>query len=341
MLWLLLACGGGRATQVLPDGEWSLHGEDIIGLLKVADERCSIGLWGPGFRTGEGAVDCQSFSDAGRIELLFSLELGAGTAIASAWTTPEMEHLVLPLGSRPGEHELSLTVDPQMPASSVVNTAMKSSATTLSASQVLWSHSVFRLEESGELVGEVFLPSGGPPELQLYSSRWMTRGRVKAALAEKGPDLWLSFDIMPALKAESGLLILNRATNRGVLPLSESPVPGEQSFELVDGTVSVQEREAAIASGMDAALLMEGAVMERLAQESFERAVAMNCPPWAQIEDHESSLAFGFEGYAVSTQKEGDDCVLSLEPRPIQLGRRLAIRVRPEGVESVARPLSF
>jgi hypothetical protein len=341
MLWLLLACWGGRATQALPDGVWSLEGEDITGLLQIIDDRCWIGLWGTGFRTGETAVDCQSFSEAGRIELLFSLEIGAGAASASAWTTPEMERLILPLGSRPGEHELSLTMRPQMPSSPRLNAAMKNSAVTLSASEVLWNHSVFRLEESGELVGEVFLPSDGPPELQLYSSRWMTRGRVKAALVEKGPDLWLSFDIMPALKAESGLLILNRATNKGVLPLSESPVPGEQSFELVDGAVSVQEREAAIASGMAAAVLLERAVMERLAQESFDRAVAMNCPPWAQIEDHESSLAFGFEGYAVSTQKEGENCVLSLEPRPIQLGRRLAIRVRPEGVESVARPLSF
>lgn len=341
MLWLLLACWGGKATQALPDGDWALQGDDVVGLLQVIDDDCWIGLWGTGFRTGETVAGCQSFLEAGRIELLFSLELGAGDASASAWTTPEMERLVLPLGSRPGEHELSLTIRPQMPSSPLLSAAQKNASATLAASKRLWSHSVFRLEESGELVGEVFLPSGGPPELQLYSSRWMTRGRVKATLVEKGPDLWLSFDLMPSLKEESGLLILNRATNKGVLPLFESPVPGEQSFVLVDRPVSAEEREVAIASSMESALLMEKAVTERLAQESFDRAVAMDCPSWTEIEEQQSGLAFGFEGYAVSTQKEGEDCVLSLEPRPVQLGRRLAIRVRSEGLESVARPLEF
>jgi len=341
MLWMLLACRMGTPTQALPEGEWALQGEELVGLLQVVGDRCWIGLWGPGFRTGETTVDCWSIVEDERIALSFSLEMGAGSASASAWTTPNLQRLVLPLGSRSGEHELNLTLVPGLPASPALNAAMARSETTLRASQALWERSVFRLEESGVLVGEVYLPAGAPPELQLYSKRWMTRGRVKATLVEKGPDLWLSFDLMPSLEAESGLLILNRATNQAVLPLSDRPIPGEQHFSLVDGPVSDEERASAIEIGMAHALQMERSVVEPIAQVVFSQALAQDCPAWAELETRDSSWALVLKGYAVSTHKDGPRCTLQIEPRPVQLGRRLGIRCSEEGLESVARPLAF
>jgi hypothetical protein len=341
MLWMLLACRIGTPAQAIPAGEWTLQGPDLAGILQVVENRCWIGLWGPGFRTGETAVDCWSIVEDERIVLGFSLEMGAGSASASAWTTPDLQQLVLPLGSRPGEHELNLTLTPGLPASPALNAAKARSEATLRASQALWERSVFRLEESGVLVGEVYLPAGGPPELQLYSKRWMTRGRVKASLVEKGPDLWLSFDLMPSLESESGLLILNRATNKAVLPLSDRPTPGEQHFSMVDGLVSAEERESAVETGMAEALKMERSVVEPIAQAVFSQAVAQGCPAWAELETLDSSWGLILKGYAVSTHREGSRCELRFEPRPIQLGRRLGIRRDGEGLESVARPLVF
>jgi hypothetical protein len=341
MLWTLLACRLSAPAQALPEGEWALQGESVMGLLQVLGDHCWIGVWGPGFRTGETTVDCWSFEEEDRISLGFQLEMGAGSASASAWIASDFQELVLPLGSRPGAHELKLSIRPGLPDSALLNEAMAHAAESLRASQELWKHSVFHLKASGKVVGEVFLPSDGPPELQLYSSRWMTRGRVKATLVEKGPDLWLSFDLMPALEAESGLLILNRATNQGVLPLSDRPVPGEQHFSCGEGAVLEADRADAMAVGLSEALRMERHVVEPAAQSAFVRALAQDCPTWAEFETQDSSWGLVFRGYAVSTHKDGANCSLSLEPRPVQLGRRLAVRVSSDGFESVVRPLVF
>jgi hypothetical protein len=342
MLWLLLACRGGLPAQALEQGEWTLQGEEVMGILQVVGKECNLGLWGPTYRTGEAAVGCQSFAEGDRIELLFYLEFGAGSASASAWTTREMKALTLPLGSRPGEHEIRLRLTPQLPSSTLLNAAMKRSAEGFAASKAMWDRSVFRIEDRGRLVGELFLPAERSAEIQLYGPGWMTRGRVKATLAEKGPDLWLSFEIMPSLDAESGLLLVNRATNQAVLPLSNRPLPGELSLQLKDGPVHPEERAAAEHAALAEGLEKEKGVMEAVAKWAQSQAKQKGCPTWAAMEEQEPELALSLRGYAVSTQKEEEDCVLRLDPRPIQHGRRLSIRVSGDGlVEAVERALVF
>ena len=342
MLFLLLACGGGLPAQAIDAGEWKLQGQEVEGILQVVGDRCFLGLWGPTFRTGETEVECQSFREGDRITLDFGLEFGAGSARASAWTTPAMEQLTLPLGSREGEYEVLLKLTKQLPSSEILNKAMQRSARGLAASKAMWDRSVFRIVDQGSLVGELYLPSERPPEIQLYSPWWMTRGRVTASLSERGPDLWLAFEIMPSLDAESGLVIVNRATNQLVFPLSDSPVPGEMRFGLEDGEVTPEERDAALVAALADGLEREKTVMEALAKQAQLLARRHDCPPWLTLQALEPELTAHWKGYSVRSEKDGGNCAIKMDARPVQHGRRLSIRVSGQGsVESKGRPLEF
>jgi len=342
MLLLLLACGGTSPTHALDPGEWTLQGEAVSGILQVVGDRCFIGIWGPSFRTGETEVECHSFREGERITLDFGLEFGAGAATATAWTTPEMEQLTLPLGSREGEYELVLRLTEQLPSSEVLNNAIKNAAEGLAASKSMWDRSVFRIVDDTRLVGELYLPTERPPEIQLYSPWWMTRGRVKATLTEKGPDLWLSFEIMPSLDAESGLVIINRATNQLVLPIADRPLPGEMRFQLEEGEVTQEMRDAAVASALREGLERERVVMEPLAKKTQRLAQSRNCPPWSVLQELEPEIATHWKGYSVRSEKEGGNCAIKMDARPAQQGRSLSIRVNKDGVvESTNRPFEF
>ena len=50
----------------------------------------------------------------------------------------------------------------------------------------------------------------------------------------EGPDLWLSFEVMPSFDGELGLLIVNRPRNRAVVPISGIPLPGEIRMRMTE-----------------------------------------------------------------------------------------------------------
>ena len=334
----LFACTAGPALQGMPTGEWVIEGDRYSGSLRVEERACSIELWGPTIQAGPGEVACESVREEAGYGVFFALEMGAGKASAYAQVDSGLTAFTLPLGSRQGDFEQRLRLVPGELAPSRREEARLGAARGLEESRAMWEQSVFQLRDDEDLVGELFFPSDGAPEIQLYSASSMTRGRVKTSLLEKGPDLWLSFEIMPSLKAEEGLVLVNRAENRLVFPMGETPLPGEISLELRGGPVSEVDRDQRVEAALEQGLSQERALTEPAVGALWAHLQNEGCRPWSEVAAEVVDLRLVLQGYAVEIQEETEGCRLLVEPRPVQQGRRLAFRVQSgEEIEVVER----
>ena len=341
MFWLLLGCFGGGG-QALEEGEWLLSGSRGHGFLQVSGPDCQLALWSDGLQTAGDSVSCTSNKESdGQVGLSFTVEMGAGSAFAYGVLSADRKRLRLPLGSRDGDFVWTLDVREGAAADADLESERASSNESLAQAQALWKDSVFRLKSGERLVGELFLPDEGAAQIQLYAPEWMTPSRVPATLAEKGPDLWMSFELMPSLDGEQGLVLLNRPTNTLVFPMSEQPTPGEIRLSLEQGDVSAEERAAAIELALAEGADREAGVGRQFLRLVHSDLVAAGCPSWEQFRSQRAEDLLQWKGYSLTAQKEGDRCSLLVEPRPIQHGRRVAFRVAHDGEIRVApRPLS-
>ena len=79
-----------------------------------------------------------------------------------------------------------------------------------------------------------------------------------------------------------------------------------------------------------------------VAQALWALATEQGCPQWPTLETAHPEFSVGLQGYAVSTQKEKDNCQVLVEPRPVQQGRRVSFRVsKGAGLEAVERRFSL
>ena len=338
MMALLLACSAGPNTQAMPSGEWILEGSGYTGSLEVREDACSIELWGPTLQAGADEVPCQSVREEEGYSLYFGIEMGAGEAAAYAKIDSGLERMTLPLGSRTGDFEHHLTLRAGELQDERREAARRKAAAGLEKSRKMWEESVFQLQDGGVLVGELFFPSERPPEVQLYSAIWMTRGRVPAKLVERGPDLWLSFEIMPSLQSEEGLALVNRAENRVVFPMGEAPVPGEIVLALEPGAVTEAERRAAIDLALEKSLEIEQSLTVPVIDALWARLEDEGCRSWEAMASETPEWGIAMQGYAVDVLQSPEGCRLQVEPRPPQHGRSLAFRAESGGeVQSVQR----
>jgi len=343
MWWILMGCMGASPEQALEEGRWTLSGEEVYGFLQVDAGSCEMALWAEGFHTEKGATPCLTTVEKdGNVGVSFSMEMGAGTAQAYGELSAEKSELRLPLGSRNGDFEIALRVEKGAPDEERLAKTQQASEESLLRSRELWDESVFRLVRDERLVGELFLPDRGQAQIQLYAPEWMTSSRVPVVLAEKGPDLWLTFEVMPSLEGEQGLLIVNRPTNGAVFPIGEEPVPGEIRLALQRGRVEESQRSQHIDEALKEGVAREKAVIRPQIEQLYEDLIALECPSWEVLETTASFEKRMLHGYrAVSTKKEGA-CRLSVEPQVVQHGRRMSFRVESEGqIQEVMRSIFF
>jgi len=337
LFFYLLACWSASPQTILEDGVWTLKSSDAVGQLQVDAGKCSVAVWGEGYTTGQELVACELIANDDEIVVRFPIEFGVGKATVSAQMDPRLQRFSLPLGSRAGENEIQFSIEPGLMGDTEAKKALESAQQHLMFSRTLWEQSVFRLEKNDMLHGEVFLPADRAAELQLYSEVGVTRGRVPATLVEQGADLWLRFEIMPSLDGEEGLLLLSRALNRAVLPLSDIPSVVEHTFVLRPGLVDQQERSERVAAVLASGLERERRVLRHLTLELHEQAVEEGCVGFEQFRRSQAELAVLWKGYDVSVALKEEFCVVKVEPNVVQYGRRIAHRYGENGefVEAV------
>lgn len=334
MLWLFfLAC---RTPAALPErGVWTLAGPGVAGALS-GDGDCQIGLWGPTFSTGAALSRCEAIrEESGELWLYFQLSSGAGRGEAAARL--DGTHLLLPLGGRAGELELTLTRAPgAMDPAERERLAAEADARVI-AEQQAWRQGYFRLIDGERLVGELSMPAEGVPEVAVYDALWMTAGVQDAARAEQGPDLLFAFPVMPSLAGESGLLRLNRLTRDVVVPLGPDPHPADRHLRTEPGQVTESERAAAIARALDEGAARELRVGPELARQLAIEAADRGCDPQIALEER---WTLPMRGYRVTVQRGEAGCEVLLAPQVVQHGRRVKARVGPDGAHDlVVMPL--
>ena len=339
LFFYLLACSTTSPKAVLEDGVWALTGLDAAGQLQIDAGQCSVSIWGNGYTTGQHAVACELVANEEEIFVRFPIEFGVGKATVAASMSAELERFSLPLGSRLGENEIQFSVQSGPLDVSKAALAVETAERGLDFSRALWEQSVFRLEKEGVLHGEVFLPADRAAELQLYSDVGVTRGRVVAVLLEQGADLWLKFEIMPSLDGEEGVLVLSRALNRAVLPLSQTPSAIEHTFALQPGNVSDDERARRVSAILAIGLERERTVLRHLTISLHEQAMMSQCIGFSELSAAEPGLAVLWKGYDVSVAVQDENCVVKVEPNVVQYGRRIAHRYGGNGrfVEAVRK----
>jgi hypothetical protein len=343
MWWILLACMRAPPQQVLEEGEWTLLGDDVYGVIRVEADSCDMEIWGDGFHAANGASPCLTTEEeGGHVGVSFALEMGAGGAQAYGELSPDLSRMRVPLGSREGDFEAVMDLRAAKPDPLKLSMAREASEKSLLASKNLWNESVFRLVQDEALVGELFLPDEGEAQIQLYAPEWMTRSRVPVSLVERGPDLWLSFEVMPSFDGELGLLIVNRPSNRAVVPISGIPLPGEIRMRMTGGPVEQSERALRIEQASSIAVERELQVVGPKVEQVHELLESMGCPLWETVDASLGPEKQALYGYRLASIKSGESCRLTVEPKVVQHGRRVAFRVDSGGgVEHAVRSPFF
>ncbi len=292
----------------------------MVGELTVEDGGCRLGLWGPTFRAGVGeSVPCGLEEDPGGVWVHFPLEMGAGAGLAVMQLSEEGARL--PLGEREGEWEFLLNKRPGRLTEKQRILAMARSAAGLEREAAAWEGGTFRLEEAGHLVGQLQLAAEPMPLIEVFDAFWATKGLVVAEVRDEGPDLLLEFDVSPSFQGEGGVLRVNRPVREARIPLAEEVHPADRVLSLVPGGVTDEERRVALAGGLEAAGKKELEVMLPLATQLLEAASSMGCKWDAPLRQQVDLLLVG---YAVRLVPAEGACGLTLEPSPVQHGRRLA-----------------
>jgi hypothetical protein len=148
---------------------------------------------------------------------------------------------------------------------------------------------------------------------------------VAADVQDAGPDLVLEFDVSPSFQGEGGVLRVNRILREARVPLAEEAHPADRLLSLVPGGVTEEERQAALADAQEAAGKRELQVMLPLASQLLEVAGAQDCQWDAPLREQAGLFLVG---YTVRLVPAPGTCGLTLEPSPVQHGRRLAATLK-------------
>ncbi len=312
VLAFILACSRPPPAPDLPAGSWLLEAEGVTGSLRIGPEACRISLDGGAWGT-LGEVRCRAHAEQGWMVFPVVTALGEADAVAR-W---DEQALVLPLGSREGEFEVSLLrregtgdargVDPLL----------------LEGERAAWERGLFRLE--GAFAGELSLPRW---TLDLAGPTLWTEEPELVELVEQGMDLLIEVPAEPSVDGTPTRLRINRVLRRGVLPAQAQPSELDLAFRLEPGPWSA--RDADRTSARQRSLDLERERLEQLAVE-LRPGLGGPCP-----ERVPAGLSQALWGYAL--RFEGSECALVLEPEPPQHGRRLAVRIEASGIaESIER----
>jgi hypothetical protein len=231
----------------------------------------------------------------------------------------------LPLGERAGEWEVRLTKRVGRLSEAQRSDAIARSETGLAKEAAAWEDGRFRLEEAGRLVGQLQFAAEPVPLVEVFDAFWATPGLVAADVHDAGPDLLLEFDVSPSFQGEGGVLRVNRPVREARVPLGEEAHPGDRILSLVQGGVADEERQVALAGAQEAAGKRELEVTLPLATQLLEAASAQECEWDAPLREQVELLLVG---YAVRLVPAADACGLTLEPSPVQHGRRLAATLK-------------
>lgn len=258
---------------------------------------------------------------------------GEGQA-ALSWTG---ETLTVPLGAREGEFELALHMRPGTLSDAERQTHAEGAEQSLLVWEDAWAAGAFRLQSGERLVGEIHFQGDRLPVLGLYDPSWMTSGLVAAnEVMLDGPDWVLRVPIMPSLDGELGLLRINRVLAQLIVPFGPAPTPVDRVLAMVPGTVTQQERDAAVFAAWEEGGRREQELVPALLAQAFEGAA---CP--VPLPQDQAAL---LEGYTLSASPLSSGCEVLVEPVQVQHGRRLSARVGPEGVRAMILrelPLDF
>ena len=249
----------------------------------------------------------------------------------------EGETLIMPLGAREGEFELSLSMRPGSLTDAERQAAADQAELQLLAWEDAWAAGRFRLQSGETLVGEIHFQGDKLPVLGLYDPSWMTSGLIPASeVIVDGPDWVLRLPIMPTLDAEPGMLRINRVLAQMVVPFGPQPTAVDRVLALVPGPVSQAERDAAV----QAAWAEGGRREQELVPALLARAYQDKPCPLPLPEESAALL----QGYSLTSSPLGQGCEILVEPTQVQHGRRLSARVGPDGVRAMILrelPLDF
>ncbi len=348
---LLTACQ--RGGTVLPLGAHALHpqpgveepfargprpgGEFVIsaGGCAAADlQEAHVALWTPGLVTPGGQAvratvtpaEDPAAAEAGEVWLTFPVETGVGEGTVALWWSPAAGLARLPLGGRPGELDLRLSVGGQ------THNSADAAVASVAEERKAWDSGAFILRtEAGESVGAVQLQgSEAPAAVGVWDALWLTQGMVAAERLDQGGDLLLAFPAQPSAEGEDALLRLNVVTRRVVVPAGPQPTPDDRWLLADPGEVNLEQIDGLRKSAMDAADALERAWLEDAA------------PRLTRDADHQGKCASPVEaqpawellltGYTVSAARTGQACVVGLEANPPQHRRRFSGWLGADGV---------
>lgn len=324
---LLCACSAGSPVVRESVG---LVGDGVMGALIAEGGGCGagalqVGLWGPRFGT-EGLVPATAIEEDGAIWVYFSLSTGLGEGEAALRL--ERGQASLPLGARPGEHEVQLTLG-ALPDPAELEAWSSAGAARLASERVAWEQGSFLLRDGDQTVGDVQL-LGERARVAVYDAFWLTPSPVWTAPRADGPEIVLEFPVEPSLEGEPGLLRLNVPTGRAVVPAERVPTELDRSLELVPGELSDDARDERIDEAIVLADAIEaeqsGALARKLAAEV--RGPEGDCMSVDALDPEWRLLLRGYD-VTVLPSAEGDTCTVELAPKVPQHGRHLRARFAP------------
>lgn len=323
-------------SSPLESGEWTLRGSGVVGHLSTLDG-CKIAIWGEAWGTpSEEVVPCRVRGDDLAVWIEFEIETSVGGGVGSLKTARGATWALLPLGSRDGEWEVQL----QMTAGTLSEEEItESSSLAANGREDLsrgWSDGGFVLSDATGQVGELLLRGDGLVEVAVYDERWLSDGRQVAETTSVGPDLYLSFPVMPAFTGELGGIIVNRLVGEAVVPLGVEVTPADRVLQLTPGLVSDGERAALVEAAKSSALERERIVLHPMAIALYgehtstfaampmEQMRSAACGAWVESELWSLQLV----GYEVSFfVGDSGGCELWIEPSPVQHLRRLSVGI--------------
>ena len=314
----MLACTVGSSGLETP---FALQGDGVTAVVSseggCGQRGVRVGLWGEGFGTrGEVLADVVP-DDDGSTWLHFSVYTGLGEAVAALRI--EGDSGLLPLGIRPGEHELRLK------KAALKDVDLEGAAAMSAESQAKavkeWEAGAFLLREGEDTVGEIRFRGDSPPMVTVFDKWWLTPRPVEAAVSSQGAELLIAFDVEPSLQGEGGLLRVNLPLRQAVAPIGDVPVDAERRFELVAGALGEGDFETASAAAQREADEMEVTAVESTAKRIATQARQSDgsCLSWEALEE---TWGVMLAGYDVSLSSHGDGCAVTVEAAQVQHSRR-------------------